>query len=67
MNFVNMLSGQEYGQTTRRTRILQRTAHVRGYQSEALINLLDRKDIISKKDLFEEMKRVQTNLVKVDR
>ena len=28
-------------------------------QSEALINLLDRKGIISKRDLLEEMKKVQ--------
>lgn len=31
-------------------------------QSEALINLLDRKGIITKKELLEEMKRVQTTL-----
>lgn len=30
-------------------------------QSEALINLLDRKGIISKQELLEEMKRVQEN------
>ena len=31
-------------------------------QSEALINLLDRKGIITKKELLEEMKRVQATL-----
>ena len=31
-------------------------------QSEALINLLDRKSIITKKELLEEMKRVQATL-----
>ena len=31
-------------------------------QSEALINLLDRKGIISKRELLEEMKRVQATL-----
>ncbi len=31
-------------------------------QSEALINLLDRKGIISKKELLEEMKKVQASL-----
>ncbi len=33
-------------------------------QSEALINLLDRKGIVSKQELLEEMKRVQVNLPK---
>ncbi|HOS46880.1 MAG: hypothetical protein BWX55_00023 [Deltaproteobacteria bacterium ADurb.Bin022] len=33
-------------------------------QSEALINLLDRKGIISKRELLEEMKRVQASLLK---
>jgi hypothetical protein len=33
-------------------------------QSEALINLLDRKGIISKKELLEEMKKVQETIVK---
>ncbi len=33
-------------------------------QSEAMINLLDRKGIISKKELLEEMKRVQASLPK---
>jgi hypothetical protein len=33
-------------------------------QSEAIINLLDRKDIISKQELLEEMKRVQAALNK---
>ena len=32
--------------------------------SEAIINLLDRKGIISKQELMEEMKRVQANLPK---
>lgn len=31
-------------------------------QSEAFINLLDRKGIINKMELLEEMKRVQTTL-----
>jgi len=30
-------------------------------QSEALINLLDRKGLISKQELLEEMKRVQAS------
>jgi hypothetical protein len=33
-------------------------------QSEALVNLLDRKGIISKKELLEEMKRVKASLPK---
>jgi hypothetical protein len=33
-------------------------------QSEALINLLDKKGIISKRELLEEMKRVQAKMVK---
>jgi len=33
-------------------------------QSEALINLLDRKGLISKQELLEEMKRVQTKMIK---
>jgi len=33
-------------------------------QSEALINLLDRKGIISKQELLEEIKRVQSNMIK---
>ena len=33
-------------------------------QSEALINLLDRKGIISKQELLEEMRRVQATMVK---
>lgn len=32
-------------------------------QSDALINLLDRKGIISKKELLEEMKRVQASML----
>ena len=33
-------------------------------QSEALINLLDRKGVISKQELLEEMKRVQSTMIK---
>jgi hypothetical protein len=33
-------------------------------QSEALINLLDRKGLISKQELLEEMKRVQATMIK---
>ncbi len=33
-------------------------------QSDALINLLDRKGIVSKQELLEEMKKVQANLPK---
>lgn len=33
-------------------------------QSEALINLLDRKGIVSKQELLEEMKRVQSKMIK---
>jgi len=33
-------------------------------QSEALINLLDKKGIISKQELLEEMKRVQDKMIK---
>ena len=32
--------------------------------SEAIINLLDRKGIISKQELMEEMKRVQASVTK---
>jgi hypothetical protein len=32
--------------------------------SEAIINLLDRKNIISKQELLEEMKRVQASILK---
>ncbi len=35
-------------------------------QSEALINLLDRKGIVSKQELLAEMKRVQAALVKAN-
>ena len=35
-------------------------------QSEALINLLDRKGIITKRELLEEMKKVQASLNKAD-
>lgn len=33
-------------------------------QSEALINLLDRRGLISKQELLEEMKRVQATMIK---
>jgi hypothetical protein len=33
-------------------------------QSEALINLLDRKGLITKRELLEEMKKVQATMVK---
>ena len=33
-------------------------------QSEALINLLDKKGLVSKQELLEEMKRVQASLIK---
>ena len=33
-------------------------------QSEALINLLDKKGIISKQELLEEMKKVQAKMIK---
>ncbi len=33
-------------------------------QSEALINLLDRKGIISKAEFLEEMKRVQASMIR---
>jgi len=33
-------------------------------QSEALINLLDKKGIISKQELLEEMKRIKSKLPK---
>ena len=33
-------------------------------QSEALINLLDKKGIISKQELLEEMKQVQVKMIK---
>lgn len=32
-------------------------------QSEALINLLDKKNIISKQELLEEIKRVQASII----
>jgi len=35
-------------------------------QSEALINILDKKGIVSKQELLEEMKRVQAALVKAN-
>jgi hypothetical protein len=34
--------------------------------SEAIINLLDRKGIISKKELMKEMKRVQASMLKAE-
>ena len=33
-------------------------------QSEALINILDRKGLVSKQELLEEMRRVQSSIVK---
>ncbi len=33
-------------------------------QSEALINILDRKGLVSKQELLEEMRRVQSSMVK---
>jgi len=33
-------------------------------QSEALINLLDSKGIVSKRELLEEMKKVQAKMIK---
>ena len=33
-------------------------------QSEAIINLLDKKGIISKQELLEEMKRVRSKMIK---
>ena len=33
-------------------------------QSEVLINLLDKKGLILKKELLEEMKRVQSTMIK---
>ena len=36
-------------------------------QSEVLINLLDKKGLISKKELLEEMKRLHTTLPKSER
>jgi hypothetical protein len=33
-------------------------------QSEAMINILDKKGIISKQELLEEMKRVQSRMIK---
>ena len=36
-------------------------------QSEALINLLDRKGIISKEELLEEIKRVHATRVRADK
>ena len=35
--------------------------------SEAIINILDRKGIISKQELMEEMKRVQASMLKAER
>jgi hypothetical protein len=35
-------------------------------QSDALINLLDRKGIITKKELPDTIKRVQTSMLKAD-
>ena len=36
-------------------------------QSDALINLLDRKGIITKRELLEEMKKIQATLPKSER
>jgi hypothetical protein len=36
-------------------------------QSEVLINLLDKKGIISKQELLDEIKRVHASMVKADR
>ena len=36
-------------------------------QSDALINLLDRKGIVTKRELLEEMKKVQATLPKSER
>ena len=36
-------------------------------QSEALINLLDRKGIISKEELLEEIKRVHSTMLRSDK
>ena len=36
-------------------------------QSEALINLLDRKGIIRKQELMEEMKRVHATMLRSDK
>jgi hypothetical protein len=36
-------------------------------QSEALINLLDKKGIISRQELLEEMKEVQASMIKSKR
>jgi hypothetical protein len=36
-------------------------------QSEALINLLDRKGIISKQELLEEIKKVHASMLKADK
>lgn len=33
-------------------------------QSEALINLLDKKGIVSKQELLHEMKRIQAKMIK---
>lgn len=35
-------------------------------QSDALINLIDRKGIITKQELLEEMKRVQASMLKAE-
>jgi len=36
-------------------------------QEEALVNVLERKGIISKQELLEEMKRVQASMMKADK
>jgi hypothetical protein len=35
--------------------------------SEAIINLLDRKGIISKQEIMEEMKRVQVSIMRAEK
>ena len=35
-------------------------------QSEAIINLLDKKGIISKQEIMKEMKRVQASMLKAE-
>jgi len=36
-------------------------------QSEALVNLLERKGIITKEELLEEIKKVQASMLKVEK
>ncbi|MGC9976568.1 MAG: hypothetical protein ABSC57_07650 [Syntrophales bacterium] len=37
------------------------------FQSKALINLLDRKGLVSKQELLEEIKKVQASMLKADK